>query len=159
MSIFSKIKELIINLFDASAEEDIIKAMLDNGAFVPIRAHKTDAGLDLRAKEGQIVPARKRAFFDTGVHIELPPNTMGEIRSRSGLFKKHGITTTGTIDVGYVGSIGVTLQNNSDVDYEVEAGDRIAQLVITPILTPEVRIVDSLTETERGNGGFGSSGR
>ena len=149
------IKELIKALFP----EETISVVLEEGAYCPTRHFCTDAGLDLKAKESQTVPARGIAFFDTGVHIELPPNTMGEVRSRSGLFKKHGILTTGTIDVGYTGSIGVTLHNSSEVDYEVKRGDKIAQLVITPILTPEVVVVDSLSESDRGSCGFGSSGR
>lgn len=135
-----------------------MKIKLDEGAKVS-RAHSTDAGLDLYARETQIIEARERAFFDTGVHIELPPFTMGEIRSKSGLMKKHGITTDGTIDVGYTGSIGVTLFNNSNDFYTVNKGDKIAQLVIVPIIIPELELVDELDETERGTKGFGSSGR
>lgn len=158
---FRKIKDFVEWLSAPNEEEITLNIVLDNGAYKPTKAHKTDAGLDLYCPEGeaQIIPARERGFIDTGVHIELPPDTMGEIRSRSGLFRRNGITTTGTIDVGYTGSIGVTLQNNSGLDYEVKAGDRIAQLVITPILTPKIKVVDKLTETERKNGGFGSSGR
>lgn len=135
-----------------------MKIKLDEGAKIT-RAHSTDAGLDLYARETLVVEARERAFFDTGVHIELPPNTMGEIRSQSGLMKKHGITTDGTVDVGYTGSIGVTLFNNSGYDYTVNKGDKIAQLVIVPIIIPELEEVDELDETERGSGGFGSTGR
>ena len=135
-----------------------MKIKLDEGAKIT-RAHKTDAGLDLYARETRIVEARERAFFDTGAHIELPPFTMGEIRSRSGLMKNHGITTDGTIDVGYTGSIGVTLFNNSGYAYTVNKGDKIAQLVIVPIIIPELEEVDELDETERGAKGFGSSGK
>ncbi len=136
-----------------------IKVVLDNGAYCPTRAHKTDAGLDIRAKEGQIVPAKGSVVFDTGVHIELPEGTVGFLKSKSGLNVNHGITSEGVIDVGYTGSIRVKLYNNSDVDYEVKSGDKISQLVILPILTPELKVVDKLNETERGNGGFGSTGR
>lgn len=136
-----------------------MKITLDTGAYMPTRAHSTDAGLDLYAKETKNIPPKSRVFFDTGVHIELPPNTMGEIRSKSGLMKKHGITTDGTIDVGYTGSIGVTLFNNSNDFYTVSKGDKIAQLVIVPIIIPELEEVDELDETERGAKGFGSSGR
>lgn len=136
-----------------------MKMKLDDGAYLPTRAHSTDAGLDLYAKETKIINPRSRVFFDTGVHIELPPNTMGEIRSKSGLMKKHGITTDGTIDVGYSGSIGVVMFNNSNEFYAVNKGDKIAQLVITPIIIPELELVDELDDTERGEGGFGSTGR
>lgn len=136
-----------------------MKIMLDEGAKMPTRAHKTDAGLDLYAKETQIVPARESAVFDTGVHIELPPNTAGFLKSKSGLNVKHGITSEGVIDVGYTGSIVVKLYNHSGYDYTVNAGDKISQLVIVPILTPKLEIVDSLEDTERGSNGFGSSGK
>ena len=136
-----------------------IKVKLDDGAFVPTRAHSTDAGMDLYAVETQVVPAKESAIFDTGVHIELPPNTVGMLKSKSGLNVKYGITSEGVIDVGYTGSIVAKLYNNSGKDYIVNRGDKITQLVIMPILTPTVELVDSLEETERGTGGFGSTGR
>ena len=139
--------------------ENKMKVVLDKGAILPTRAHDTDAGLDLYAKEQQIVLARESAVFDTGVHIELPPNTTGFLKSKSGLNVNHGITNEGVIDVGYTGSIKVKLYNNSGYDYIVEKGDKISQLVILPIVTPEIDIVESLEETERGNQGFGSSGK
>lgn len=136
-----------------------MKIMLDENAKMPTRAHSTDAGLDLYARETQIVPARESAKFDTGVHIELPPNTAGFLKSKSGLNVKHGITSEGVIDVGYTGSIVVKLYNHSGYDYKVNEGDKISQLVILPILTPELELVDSLIETDRGTNGFGSTGR
>lgn len=126
---------------------------------MPTRAFPTDAGLDLYARETQIVSAKESAIFDTGVHIELPPNTVGMIKSKSGLNVKHGLTSEGVIDVGYTGSIVVKLYNHSGHDYKVNAGDKISQLVIMPILTPELELVDSLEDTERGTGGFGSTGK
>jgi dUTP pyrophosphatase len=136
-----------------------IKIKLDEGAKLPTRAHETDAGLDLYARDEQIVPAKESAIFDTGVHIELPVGTVGMLKSKSGLNVKYGLTSEGVIDVGYTGSIVVKLYNHSGVDYRVKAGDKISQLVILPILTPTPYIVDSLEETERGDNGFGSSGR
>jgi dUTP pyrophosphatase len=136
-----------------------IKIKLDEGAKMPTRAHETDAGLDIYSREELIVPARESAIFDTGVHIELPVGTVGMLKSKSGLNVKHGITSEGVIDVGYTGSIVVKLYNHSGSDYRVKAGDKISQLVILPILTPTPYIVDSLEETERGDNGFGSSGR
>lgn len=138
-----------------------MKIKIDKGAFVPTRAHSTDAGLDLYCPigQGQIIPAKESAIFDTGVHIELPPNTMGEVRSKSGLNINHGITSTGTVDVGYTGSIKVKLYNHSGYDYEVKEGDKISQFVVTPIIIPELELVDELEDTERGTGGFGSTGR
>ena len=137
----------------------IIKIKLDEGAKMPTRAHETDAGLDIYAREDQIVPARESAIFDTGVHIELPVGTVGMLKSKSGLNVKYGITSEGVIDVGYTGSIVVKLYNHSGVDYKVKAGDKISQLVIHPILTPTPYFVSSLEETDRGDNGFGSSGR
>lgn len=135
-----------------------MKVMLDENAILPTRAHSTDAGLDLYARETQIVPARESAVFDTGVHIELPHNMAGILKSKSGLNVKHGLTSEGVIDVGYTGSIVVKLYNHSGHDYTVHKGDKISQLVIVPILTPELEVVDRLEETERGNNGFGSTG-
>lgn len=136
-----------------------MKIIIDEGAFLPTRAHETDAGLDLYAMEGQIVPAKESAIFNTGVHIELPPNTVGFVKSKSGLNIKHGITSEGVIDEGYTGSIVVKLYNHSGYDYKVNKGDKISQLVILPIVKPTLEVVESLEETDRGNNGFGSSGR
>lgn len=133
--------------------------MLDEGAFIPTRAHETDAGLDLYSMNDQIVPAKESAIFDTGVHVELPPDTVGFVKSKSGLNVKHGITSEGVIDEGYTGSIVVKLYNHSGYDYKVNKGDKISQLVILPIVKPTLEEVDSLDETDRGNNGFGSSGR
>ena len=136
-----------------------MKIKLDNGAFMPNRAHEDDAGLDIYARESQIVPARGSAIFDTGVHIELPKGTVGMIKSKSGLNVKHDLASEGVIDVGYTGSICVKLYNHGDRDYTVWRGDKISQLVIMPIFIPTLDLVDSLEETERGNGGFGSTGK
>jgi dUTP pyrophosphatase len=136
-----------------------MKIKLDVGAIMPTRAHKTDAGLDLYSRETQIISAKESAVFDTGVHIELPRNTVGFLKSKSGLNVKYGITNEGVIDVGYTGSIKVKLYNNSGRDYLVNRGDKISQLVILPLITLELEEVDSLEETERGDNGFGSSGR
>lgn len=86
-------------------------------------------------------------------------NTVGFLKSKSGLNVKYGITSEGVIDVGYTGSIMVKLYNHSDKPYRVRKGDKISQLVILPCLLPELEVVDSLEETERGTGGFGSTGR
>lgn len=136
-----------------------IKIQLDEGATMPTRAHDTDAGLDLYARDTVVIPARESAIFDTGVHIQLPPQTVGMLKSRSGLNIRYGITSEGVIDVGYTGSIVAKLYNNSGYDYRVNAGDKITQLVIMPILTPTLEVVESLEETERGAGGFGSTGK
>ena len=136
-----------------------MKCKLDDGAYTPKRAHDTDAGFDLYSRERKVVPANGSETFDVGVHIALPPHSAGFLKSKSGLNVKHGITSSGVIDCGYTGSICVKLYNNSDKDYTVEVGDKISQLVILPVITPELELVTELEETERGNGGFGSTGR
>ena len=136
-----------------------MKIKLDDGAIMPTRAHPTDAGLDLYARETQIVPARESAKFDTGVHVELPQNTFGLIFSKSGLNVKHDLTSEGVVDQGYTGSIVVKLYNNGGYDYKVNKGDKISQLVVVPCLFPDVELVDEIDGLERGNNGFGSSGR
>ena len=136
-----------------------MKIVLDEGAKMPTRGHDADAGLDLYARETQIIRAGGKVSFDTGVHIELPTNTVGQLESKSGLFRYHGIFCTGTIDEGYTGSIVATLYNLGDTDFTVEAGQKITQLVIYPIIKPELEQVEKLEHTERGNGGFGSTGR
>lgn len=138
-----------------------MRIKLDKGAYMPTRAHDTDAGLDLYCPVGQaqIVPAKESAVFDTGVHIELPLGTAGMVKSKSGLNVKHGLTSEGVVDVSYSGSIVVKLYNHSGYDYEVKEGDKISQLVIVPILTPDLELVDELKVEGRGDNGFGSTGR
>ena len=136
-----------------------MRIKLDEGAFTPTRAHPTDAGLDLYARETKIIPARYWETFDTGVHIELPQGTVGMLKSKSGLNVKHHITSEGVIDVSYSGSIVAKLYNNGYDSYEVKAGDKITQLVIMPMLTPDIEVVDELEVKGRGNNGFGSTGR
>ena len=136
-----------------------MKIKLMENALMPTRAHKTDAGLDILSPESIFVPARGSVVIDTGVCVELPQNTVGMLKSKSGLNTKHGITSEGVIDVGYTGSIKVKLYNHSDWWYEVHRGDKISQLVVMPIIIPELELVDELEDTERGTNGFGSTGR
>lgn len=136
-----------------------MKIVLEDGAIMPTRAHRTDAGLDLYAREGATVPAGSTAVFDTGVHIAIPDGYVGLLTSKSGLMRKYGITCRGTIDCGYTGSIQAVMFNHGKEDYYVHAGDKITQLVILPVLLNELERVDSLEDTERGSGGFGSTGR
>lgn len=133
--------------------------MLDSTALMPKRGHATDAGLDLLSPIDVVVPAGGSAIIDTGVHIELPNGTAGFLKSKSGLNVKHGITSEGVIDVGYTGSIVCKIYNLSNDDYKVKRGDKITQLVIVKIETPSLKVVDKFNETERGEGGFGSTGR
>ena len=136
-----------------------MKIQLDENSLMPTRAHATDAGLDLYAPYGQEIPPKRSATFDTGVHIQLPEGTAGLLVSKSGLSVRHNLTSTGLIDCGYTGSIRVTLYNHSEQWYHVKKGDKISQLVIIPIITPELEVVDKLEDSERGEKGFGSSGR
>ena len=136
-----------------------MKVKLERWAYMPERAHSTDAGADLRTPHDVTVMPKGSAIIDTGVHIELPLNTVGMLKSKSGLNVKYGITSEGVIDVGYTGSIRVKLYNHSDQPCELKAGDKITQLVVMPILTPTFELAEVLEETERGDGGFGSTGR
>lgn len=136
-----------------------MKIKLDFGAYAPTRSHTTDAGLDLYSPVDVLVPERGSVTIDTGVHVELPDNSVGMIKSRSGLNVNLSITSEGVIDVGYTGSIRVKLYNHSDDPYVVRRGHKITQLVVLPCLFPEVEVVESLEETDRGDNGFGSTGR
>lgn len=136
-----------------------MRIKLGYGAYKPMRAHRTDAGLDLRSPVDAVVPARGSVCIDTAVCVELPKNTVGMVKSKSGLNVNNGIQCEGVIDVGYTGSIRVKLYNHSNTDYQVKRGDKIAQLVIMPILIPDIVVVAELEETERGANGFGSTGR
>ena len=133
--------------------------MLDEGAFKPEFAHKTDAGADLRSPTCITLPARGSAIIDTGVHIEIPQGYVGILKSKSGLNIKHNIIGTGTIDSGFSGSIKVKLYNSGDEDYQILRGDKIIQIVFFPCLYTEFREVKSFKDTERGENGFGSTGR
>ena len=136
-----------------------MKIKLDKGAIMPTRAHPTDAGLDLYSREEKYISGFGSATFNTGVHIALPEGTVGFLKSKSGLNVKYGITGEGVIDSGYTGEICVKLYNATPNLYWVRVGDKITQLVILPILTPELELVEELDATERGDGGFGSTGR
>ena len=137
-----------------------MKIMLDEGTKMPTRAHPWDAGLDLYARDGGTIFYDDCVVFNTGVHVEIPEGYVGFIKSKSGLMVNHDIVTDGTIDAHYTGPIMVKLFNHSiENPYGVRPGDKIAQLVIVPCLLPELELVDSLEETDRGDGGFGSTGR
>ena len=137
-----------------------LPVQLDEGAYMPERAHSTDAGLDLRSPVDILVPCSGgSAIIDTGVHVQLPPDSVGMLKSKSGLNVKHGIVSGGVIDCGYDGSITVKLYNHSDTAYQVKRGDKISQLVILPILRPTPVQVDKIEGGERGDNGFGSTGR
>lgn len=136
-----------------------MKIVLDEGATLPTRAHPWDAGLDLYSKEDGYIRSNHSRTFDTGTHIQIPEGCVGIVKSKSGLMCNHGIITDGTIDAHYTGSIKVCLFNHGGSKYEVKKGDKIAQLVIVPCLLPDLEWVDKLDETDRGDNGFGSTGR
>lgn len=136
-----------------------MEIMLDTGAYMPSRAHGTDAGLDLRTPVAVTVPAYESVTVDTGVHVALPHGCAGLLVSKSGLNVKYGITSTGLIDEGYTGSIVVKLHNNTGEDYKAEAGDKITQLVVIPVVCEPLEQVSEFNATERGDDGFGSTGR
>lgn len=130
-------------------------------AVLPNYAHPGDAGLDLYACEEKELQPGERALIPTGIAIELPPFTEAQVRPRSGLALKHGVTvlnTPGTIDEGYRGEVGIILINLGNKPFKVEKGSKIAQLVVKPVLRVEVQEVQHLSETIRGEGGFGSTG-
>lgn len=140
-----------------------IKVMLDDGAIVPTRAHPDDGGLDLYSPIDTVICGTMRwsgcsVEIDTGVHVQIPKGYVGDIKTKSS-FLRADITTDGTVDCGYTGSIHVKLFNHGQFDFHIEKGQKIAQLVLKKIITPEVEVVDILDETERGAGGFGSSGK
>ncbi len=147
----------------------VINVKLDEGAFLPERAHDTDAGADLRCREAFTVEAGKFVVIDTGVHIQLPPQTKAEIKSKSGLNTNHGILTTsmddydiyttGLIDEGFSGTIKVAVYNFSEEDYHFERGEKVTQICVSPVCYPKYVEVDEVKGGDRGNSGYGSTGR
>lgn len=135
-----------------------LKCKLDPEAIMPVRAHSTDAGLDLFSTVDMDIPPDGAGFFDTGVHVQIPEGYVGMLTSKSGLMSM-GLTSRGTIDCGYTGSIRVVLYNHRTDTFSIKKGEKISQLVIMPIITPDLEIVAHLDDTERGTGGFGSTGR
>jgi dUTP pyrophosphatase len=136
---------------------------LTEAATVPTRAHEGDAGLDLYASEPAHIGPGERWGVGTGIAVEIPDGHAGLVLPRSGLARENGIAlvnSPGLIDSGYRGEIRVLLLNTDPAEiFRVAPGDRIAQLLITPIATPDPVEADVLAESARGDGGFGSSGR
>ena len=134
---------------------------LDPTAILPRYEHPGDAGLDLFALTDYELSPGDRQLIQTGIALELPPQTEAQIRPRSGLALKHGITvlnSPGTIDAGYRGEIGVILINHGPTAFTITAGMKIAQMVIAPVLRVQLETVNALSDSQRGEGGFGSSG-
>jgi dUTP pyrophosphatase len=143
----------------AKVEDGRIKIVLEEGATMPAYAHEDDAGMDLISMEMNMIPAHGRETFKTGVHMAIPSGYFGAIRAKSGLLRKHGIICSGTVDCSYTGEIMVTLVNTSSKNYQVFKGDKIAQMILIPYHHAEFVQVEKLDETERGDNGFGSTGR
>lgn len=140
-------------------EQIKLPIVLDDGAILPTRAHATDAGLDLYALFGGVIPAHGSRVFRTGVHIQLPHGYCAIAISKSGLNIRSEIITTGLIDEGYDGEILVRMYNLGASMYKVLAGDKITQIAIVPVLYCEPYQVDAIVGGERGADGYGSTGR
>ena len=141
-----------------------IKIKMEEGAedLFPTKAHSSDAAWDLRARLSLELPVGRSTLVPTGIYIELPENYEAQVRPRSGLALKHDLMRTnspGTIDAGYRGEVGVIMYNGGKTPYKIERGDRIAQMVICKL--PEIKLIptDALSDSDRGKGGFGSSGK
>ena len=129
---------------------------------LPCYAKKGDAGMDIRASEDVWIKPFNQAIIPTGIYLEIPEGYECQIRSRSGLAAKHGINvmnSPGTIDSGYRGEIKVILNNNHFQSYDVKKGDRVAQMVFAPVTVATFNEVTELTDSERGEGGLGSTGK
>ena len=132
---------------------------LNEHATLPARGSPLAAGYDLSSSEDVSIPKGTRGLVGTGIAFTVPHETYGRIAPRSGLAVKKGIQVgAGVIDHDYTGEVKVVLFNHGDEDFVIKKGDRIAQLIIEKIEMPEVKLVDELLVTERGEGGFGSTG-
>ncbi len=134
---------------------------LHPAAALPQQAHPGDAGMDLQACEGTVLAPGARALVKTGLTLDMPAGLEAQVRPRSGLALRHGVTVLnapGTIDAGYRGEIGVILINHGDTPFTVEPGMRVAQLVFAAVAQVDITWAESIGETARGAGGFGSSG-
>lgn len=139
-----------------------INIKVEDKSLIPSYETLGSAGADLKSNEAGVLLPGERRLVKTGVYIELPAGYEAQVRPRSGLALKHGISmvnTPGTIDSDYRGEIGVILINHGQEPFEYKKGDRIAQLVIAQHSRAEFKITNSLSETERGSGGFGHTGK
>jgi len=134
---------------------------MDGGARMPEYSHEGDSGMDLFANENTVIKPGERKLIATGIKIAMPSGLEAQVRPKSGLAVKNGITvlnTPGTIDSGYRGEIKVILANLGSEDFAVEKGKKIAQMVFAKVEFPEIETVKELDETKRNEGGFGSTG-
>lgn len=141
-------------------EKKRMKVVLDEGAYMPEKAHRADAGYDLRTPERVVLRRHESVTIDTGVHMAIPDGWYGKLESKSGLNVKHSIVSLGgVIDSSYTGSIVAKLYNLGDEDYVFEKGDKIIQIVFMQCGNFSMTQVDELEETARGANGFGSTGK
>ena len=143
----------------ASRNTRKFRVMLDEGAKMPTKAHDADAGFDLYTPRGFTIVRGGCAVINTGVHIEIPKGYVGFLKSKSGLNVRYGVTGEGVIDSGYTGSIVAKLYNDGGNPLLFAEGEKIIQIVFLPIPEVELELTDSFEETERGENGFGSSGK
>jgi dUTP pyrophosphatase len=144
-------------------EERIVRfKKIHPNATIPTYAREGDAGMDMYSVESITIPSKGFGLVKTGLQMELPNNTEAQVRSRSGLALKNGVfvlNSPGTVDQGYRGELGVILANLGESDYTVNVGDRVAQMVISDLLNIKCELVEELSTSERGTGGFGSTSR
>jgi len=132
---------------------------LSKNATVPARSSKGAVGYDLSSAYDVVIPAHGKGLVQTDISVAIPEGTYGRVAPRSGLaWKKHIDVGAGVIDPDYRGNVGVVLFNHAAEPFEIKVGDRVAQLILERVLTPDVAEVDDLEKTERGEGGFGSTG-
>lgn len=141
------------------ARPEELRVRLDEGAYLPQRANGTDGGLDIRTPVDAYVRAGGSTVIDTGVHIQLPPGTVGMLKSKSGLNVKDGIVSEGVIDDGYTRTILVKLYNHGTEAKQFSRGDKITQLVVLPVLYVKVEQAEEIQGGPRGDNGYGSTGR
>ncbi|OAQ72707.1 dUTP pyrophosphatase [Pochonia chlamydosporia 170] len=152
-------KRVKTNLSTMDAPPPLQVKKLSDKARLPTRGSAFAAGYDVYASKETVIPARGKVLVDTDISIAVPAGTYGRIAPRSGLASKHFIDTgAGVIDADYRGQVKILLFNHAETDFEIKEGDRIAQLIIERIYTPEVVEVQELEESVRGAGGFGSTG-
>ena len=133
---------------------------LSEDAMMPLKAHQTDAGFDLYASETVVIPSNGRKLIPTNIAMSIPQGYYGMVVGRSGNTIKRGLVgQTGVVDCGYLGGIGILAFNFTDDDIVIEKGERAGQIVITPILDCSLQVVDELGDTDRGDGGYGSTGK
>lgn len=141
-------------------EAKLTQQSKERGLILPSYSREGDAGLDLRSVEELVIKSKERALVATGVQIAIPPGFVGLIRDRSGLAARFGIhTMAGVVDSNYRGEVKVVLLNTGDRDYPININDRIAQLIILPVAKVKIKKTESLSETNREDAGWGSSGK